>query len=58
MEYYKDEALHRAIDELIAQMTRVESRTYFKREAREVLARTVENLLRDVGTVDPPPPRL
>ena len=56
MEYYEDEALNNAIDELIAQMARVEP-TLIQEEAREVIARTVESLLRDVGTVDPPSPR-
>ena len=56
MEYYEDEALNDAIDELIAQMARVEP-DLIQGEAREVIARTVEGLLRDVGTVDPPSPR-
>ena len=56
MEHYEDEALKAAIDELIAQMARVEP-NLLQEEAREVIARTVEDLLRDVGTVDPPSPR-
>ena len=56
MEQYKDEALNGAIDELIAQMARVEP-DLLQEEAREVIARTVEDLLRDFGTVDPPTPR-
>jgi len=56
MEHYEDEALKAAIDELIAQMARVEP-NLLQEEAREVIARTVEDLLRDVGTVDPPTPR-
>ncbi len=56
MEYYEDEALNDAIDELIVQMARVEP-TLIQEEAREVIARTVEDLLRDVGTVDPPSSR-
>jgi hypothetical protein len=56
MEYYEDEALNGAIDELIAQMARVEP-DLLQAEAREVITRTVEDLLREVGTVDPPTPR-
>ena len=56
MEYYEDEALNDAIDELITQMARVEP-DLIQEEAREVIARTVEGVLRDVGTVDPPSPR-
>jgi hypothetical protein len=56
MEHYKDEALNSAIDELIAQMARVQL-DLLQEEAREVIARTVEDLLREVGTVDPPTPR-
>ena len=56
MEYYEDEALNDAIAELIAQMARVEP-DLIQAEAREVIARTVEDLLREVGTVDPPTPR-
>ncbi len=57
MEQYKDEALNGAIDELIAQMARVEP-NLIQEEAREVIPRAVEDLLREVGTVDPPTPRL
>ena len=57
MEHYEDEALNDAIDELIAQMARVEP-DLIQEQAREVIVRTVEDLLRDVGTVDPPTPRL
>jgi hypothetical protein len=56
MEHYEDEALNDAIDELIAQMARVEPNLH-QEEAREVIARTVEDLLREVGTVDPPSTR-
>ncbi len=56
MEHYEDEALNDAIDELIAQMAQVEP-DLIQAEAREVIARTVEDLLREVGTVDPPTPR-
>ena len=56
MEHYEDEALNNAIDELIAQMARVEP-DLLQEEAREVIVRTVEDLLREVGTVDPPTPR-
>lgn len=56
MEHYEDEALNDAIDELIAQMARVEP-DLLQEEAREVIVRTVEDLLREVGTVDPPTPR-
>ena len=56
MEHYEDEALDGAIDELIAQMARVEP-DLIQAEAREVIARTVEDLLREVGTIDPPTPR-
>jgi hypothetical protein len=55
MEHYEDEALNSAIDELIAQMARVEP-NLIQGEAREVIARTVEDLLREVGTVNPPTP--
>jgi hypothetical protein len=57
MDHYGDEALNEAIDELIAQMTRLEP-DLIKEEAREVIAETVGLLLRDVGKVDPPFPRL
>ncbi len=56
MDHYEDEALNDAIDELITQMARIEP-NLIQEEAREVIARTVEDLLRDVGTVDPPTPR-
>ena len=56
MDHYQDEALNDAIDELIAQMARVEP-DLLQEEAREVITRTVEDLLREVGTVDPPTPR-
>ena len=56
MEHYEDEALNDAIDELIAQMARVEP-DLLQEEAREVIVRTVEDLIREVGTVDPPTPR-
>jgi hypothetical protein len=56
-QYGDDEALNDAIDELIAQMSRLEP-NLIKEEAREVLAETVEHLLRDVGKVDPPFPRI
>ena len=57
MDHPRDEALNDAIDELIAQMARIEP-DLIKEEAREVIAETVEHLLRDVGKVDPPFPRL
>ena len=57
MDHYGDEALNEAIDELIAQMARVEP-DLIKEEAREVIAETVGHLLRDVGKVDPPFPRV
>jgi hypothetical protein len=57
MDHFGDEALNEAIDELIAQMARVEP-DLLKEEAREVIAETVGHLLRDVGKVDPPFPRL
>lgn len=57
MDHYRDEALNEAIDELILQMTRLEPEL-IKDEAREVIAETVGHLLRDVGKVDPPFPRL
>ena len=57
MDHYEDEALNEAIDELIAQMSRVEP-DLIKEEAREVIAGTVGHLLRDVGKVDPPFPRV
>ena len=56
MDHYGDEALNEAIDELIAQMARVEP-DLLTVEAREVIAETLEHLLRDVGKVDPPFPR-
>ena len=55
--YYEDEALDEALDELIAQMGRVEPKL-LEEEAREVIADTVEHLLRDAGKVDPPFSRL
>ncbi len=57
MDHYGDEALNEAIDELITQMARLEP-DLIKEEAREVIAETVGHLLRDVGKVDPPFPRL
>jgi hypothetical protein len=57
MDHYGDETVNEAIDELIAQMARVEP-DLIKEEAREVIAETVGHLLRDVGKVDPPFPRL
>ena len=57
MDHHEDEALSEAIDELIAQMARLEPHL-FKEEAREVIAETVGHLPRDVGKVDPPFPRL
>ena len=57
MDHYGDEPLNEAIDELIAQMARVEP-DLIKTEAREVIAETVGHLLRDVGKVDPPFPRI
>jgi hypothetical protein len=57
MDNYGDEAVTEAIDELIAQMARVEP-DLIKEEAHEVIVETVEHLLRDVGKVDPPFPRL
>ena len=56
MEHFEDEALNSAIDELIAQMARVEP-DLLQEEAREVIVRTVEDLIREVGTIDPPTPR-
>ncbi len=56
MEHYEDEALNGAIDELIAQMARVEP-NLLQEDAREVIAETVGQLLRDVGKIDPPFPR-
>jgi hypothetical protein len=57
MDQYGDEPLNEAIDQLIAHMARVEP-DLLKEEAREVIAETVGHLLRDVGKVDPPFPRL
>jgi hypothetical protein len=57
MNHYGDEALNEAIDQLIAHMARVEP-DLIEEEAREVIAETVGHLLRDVGKVDPPFPRL
>ena len=56
MDRYEDEALNVAVDELIAQMARLEPRL-IREEAREVIAETVGELLRDVGKIDPPFPR-
>jgi hypothetical protein len=55
--YGDDEALNEAIDALITQMARVEP-DLIEEEAREVISETVGHLLRDVGKVDPPFPRL
>jgi len=57
MDHYEDEALNEAIDQLIARMTRLKP-DLIKEEAREVIAGTVGHLLRDVGKVDPPFPRV
>ena len=57
MDHYGDEALNKAIDELIVRMARLEP-DLLKEEAREVIAETVGHLLRDVGKVDSPFPRL
>jgi hypothetical protein len=56
-QYGDEKALNDAIDELIVQMARLEP-GLVKEEAREVLAENVEHLLRDVGKVDPPFPRI
>jgi hypothetical protein len=56
MEHYGDEALNGAIEELIAQMARVEP-GLIRDEALEVIEETVGQLLRDVGKIDPPFPR-
>ncbi len=56
MDHYGDKALNGAIDELIAQMVRVEP-GLIQSEAREVIIETVGELLRDVGKVDPQFPR-
>ena len=53
MEYYEDKALNDALNELISQMAPVEP-NLLQEEAREVIARTVAELLGEVGTVDPP----
>jgi len=55
-EEYGDEALYGAIEELIAQMARVDP-GLIRGEAREVITETVGELLRDVGKIDPPFPR-
>ena len=57
MDHFGNEALNEAIDELIAQMARLEP-DLIKEEAREVIAETVGHLLKDVGKVDPPFPRI
>ena len=57
MDQYNTGTLSEAIDELIAQMARLEP-DLITEEAREVIAETVEHLLRDVGKVDPPFPRI
>ena len=57
MDHRGDEASNEAIEELVAQMARIEP-DLIKEEAREVIAETVEHLLRDVGKVEPPFPRL
>jgi hypothetical protein len=57
MDQYNTETLSEAIDELIAQMARLEP-DLITEETREVIAETVEHLLRDVGKVDPPFPRI
>jgi hypothetical protein len=57
MDHFEDEALNVAIDKLILQMARLEP-NLMTEEAREVIAETVVHLLRDVGKVDPPFPRL
>jgi hypothetical protein len=56
MDRYEDETLNVAIDELVAQMARVEP-ALIQEEAREVIAKTVGELLRDVGKIEPPFPR-
>lgn len=57
MDDLKDEALNETIDALITQMSRLEP-DLINEEAREVIVETVGRLLRDVGKVDPPFPRL
>jgi len=57
MKHYEDEALDETLDDLIAQMGRVEPKLLTE-EAHEVVVETVEHLLRDAGKVDPPFPRL
>ena len=56
MDRYEDEALNVAVDELIAQMARLEP-DLIREEAREVIVETVGELLGDVGKIDPPFPR-
>jgi hypothetical protein len=56
MDHYGDEALNEAIDELIAQMARLEP-DLVEEEAREVIAETVGHLLRDGTPVTMPPLR-
>jgi hypothetical protein len=57
MEDYGDEAILKgAIDELVAQMARIEP-GLIQEEAREVIEETVGELLRDVGKIEPPFPR-
>jgi hypothetical protein len=55
-DHYGDEALNGTIDELVAQMARIEP-GLIQDEAREVITETVGELLRDVGKIDPPFPR-
>jgi hypothetical protein len=57
MDHFEDETLNVAIDELILEMVRLKP-NLLTEEAREVIAETVVHLLRDVGKVDPPFPRL
>jgi hypothetical protein len=57
MDQYNTETLSEAIDELIAQVAQLES-DLITEEARKVIAETVGHLLRDVGKVDPPFPRI
>ena len=56
MEDYGNKALKGAIEELIAQMARIEP-GLIQEEAREVIGETVGELFRDVGRIDPPFPR-
>jgi predicted component of type VI protein secretion system len=53
MHPYEDQAIEQAVDNLVAEIGRVEP-NLLQEDAREEIRRTVEDLMRDAGKVDEP----